>query len=826
MIWNNKNNETNDFENEEPTSFDNLSNDFNLEESYEANNNYVEQQNINNTQTYSEVEPNYNEQGFKGFVKKTTRSKWFWPLVAFLILLIILVLILRGCQTSTGTLKDINLNAPNIVYIGEKTKIYATATGSGNLRNTHFRFSTSNGSIVELDTKRTLTGKKVEDTIIPISTGKFALYLDAELEDQKLETKEKQIVICKRFNESALQSNTITVEKGKQTLLNIDLGTDEECFQNISYQTSNNKITIDDKGIIKGTETGTTTLTISNGSNNINITVNVIDGENKVAVKGIKLNKTKTSIQIGSTEKLTATITPTNASNKTIKWSTSNENIASISNNGVIKGIGKGTATITAQTEDGNFKATATVTVTEKTSSGTQKPTTQKDTTAPKITEARMFSNNKDQTKATDGDMIFVKVKFNEKITTKPQIEVAGQIFEVSLNKDGLSATAQKVITGAFKTGEVSLKVSNYKDAAGNTGNNVTNVTTGKKVTIYRDTEKPYATSVTMTSNNSDKTLAKAENTITLKAIFSEAITKPTVKIAGTTVTPSLSGDGKTVTATLKVTNSTTLGETSLSITNYKDKKGNAGNNITNVTDGKKVTVYKLSNWSNPTTTACTTGELCQKVTAYQTQTKSQTGKSCASWSGYTATACAVDGVNCKSTAGYANYNYIGAAKLTYGYDQSTNSNPDYLKWNSAGPATDYDIYNMLYGGVSGNYCYEHQSGTNYYEYKCNTGTIVWYNNNCACKYSYYTCSTGSVTWSEDYGKNMCYSTSSAYFSHYGTGNYGYYGVKTTLYQTCASYSYQYSYSGWSSPTTTACTVNNETCKSITAYQTRTRITK
>ena len=823
MIWNNKKEETNDFQNEEPTSFDNLSNEFELEENYGNENNYIEQNNINTKETYTNVEPNYNEQGFTNFVKKTTRSKWFWPTIIFLVLLIILVLIFRGCESTTGTLKDINVNTPDIVYVGEKTKIYATATGSGNLKNTHIRFSTSNGSIVELDTKRTLTGKKVEDTIIPIATGKFALYIDAELEEQKLERKERQIVICKKFNESAFQSNTITVEKGKQTTLNLDLGKDLECSQNISFNPNNKNITIDEKGTIKGNEIGTTNLNISNGSTNITITVNVIDGENKIAVKGVKLNKTQTSLQIGATEKLTATINPTNASNKAIIWKTSNESVATVSNTGVIKGIGKGTATITAETVDGKFKATTKVTITDK---KTDKPTTTKDTTAPKITSVKMFSNNKDQTKATDGDMIFLKMEFNEVIKTKPQVEIAGQIFEVKLNNNGKSASAQKIITGSFKTGEVSLKISNYKDAAGNTGNIINNVTTGKKVTIYRDEDKPYATSVTMTSNNNDKTLAKKDDTITLKATFNEAITKPTVKIAGTTVTPTLSNGDKTVIATLKVTDSTTLGETSLSITNYKDKKGNAGNNITNVTDSKKVTVYKLSGWSNPTTTACTTGELCQKITAYQTQTKTETGKSCASWSGYTATACAVDGVNCKSTAGYANYNYIGAAKLTYEYDQSTNSNPDYLKWNSAGSATDYDIYNMLYGGVSGNYCYEHQSGTNYYEYKCNTGTIVWYNNNCACKYSHYTCSTGNIIWSEDYGKNMCYSTSSAYFSHYGTGNYGYYGVKTTLYQTCASYSYQYSYSGWSNPTTTACTVNNTTCQSITAYQTRTRITK
>lgn len=802
MIWNNKKEETNDFQNEEPTSFDNLSNEFELEENYGNENNYIEQNNINTKETYTNVEPNYNEQGFTNFVKKTTRSKWFWPTIIFLVLLIILVLIFRGCESTTGTLKDINVNTPDIVYVGEKTKIYATATGSGNLKNTHIRFSTSNGSIVELDTKRTLTGKKVEDTIIPIATGKFALYIDAELEEQKLERKERQIVICKKFNESAFQSNTITVEKGKQTTLNLDLGKDLECSQNISFNPNNKNITIDEKGTIKGNEIGTTNLNISNGSTNITITVNVIDGENKIAVKGVKLNKTQTSLQIGATEKLTATINPTNASNKAIIWKTSNESVATVSNTGVIKGIGKGTATITAETVDGKFKATTKVTITDK---KTDKPTTTKDTTAPKITSVKMFSNNKDQTKATDGDMIFLKMEFNEVIKTKPQVEIAGQIFEVKLNNDGKSASAQKIITGSFKTGEVSLKISNYKDVAGNTGNIINNVTTGKKVTIYRDEDKPYATSVTMTSNNSDKTLAKTDNTITLKATFNEAITKPTVKIAGTTVTPTLSNGDKTVTATLKVTDSTTLGETSLSITNYKDKKGNAGNNITNVTDGKKVTVYKLSGWSNPTTTACTTGELCQSTTAYQTRTV--TGTNYSNWSGYTATPCNVDNVTCKSVAGYTNYKVIEATS----YRCEKNTYTCYIQNITQAQCKSY-------GGTYDN----SQANKRCFKYNQTSCSGNWQIYDTRGQYTTcYKCSSGTLYYSNDYGKDMCRTNT---FANYDTSNYKYWGVKTTLYQTRSITGYNYS--NWSNPTTTACTVNNTTCKSITAYQTRTRITK
>lgn len=86
--------------------------------------------------------------------------------------------------------------------------------------------------------------------------------------------------------------------------------------------------------------------------------------EGDVNVTGVTLNKTSTTIAQEQTEQLTATITPSYATNKNVTWSSSNENIASVSETGVVTGVGAGTATITVTTEDGGFTATCSVTVT------------------------------------------------------------------------------------------------------------------------------------------------------------------------------------------------------------------------------------------------------------------------------------------------------------------------------------------------------------------------------------------------------------------------------------------------------------------------------
>lgn len=75
----------------------------------------------------------------------------------------------------------------------------------------------------------------------------------------------------------------------------------------------------------------------------------------KVQVESIELNKSVTTILKSGTETLIASITPSNATNTSIVWSSSDDSIASVDSNGVVTGIGTGTATITAKTVDGGL---------------------------------------------------------------------------------------------------------------------------------------------------------------------------------------------------------------------------------------------------------------------------------------------------------------------------------------------------------------------------------------------------------------------------------------------------------------------------------------
>jgi uncharacterized repeat protein (TIGR02543 family) len=84
----------------------------------------------------------------------------------------------------------------------------------------------------------------------------------------------------------------------------------------------------------------------------------------EIPVSGVTLNKTSTSIFVGSTETLTYTVSPSNATNQNVTWESSDEDVATVSNAGLVTAVGIGTATITATSNaDSSVTASCAVTV-------------------------------------------------------------------------------------------------------------------------------------------------------------------------------------------------------------------------------------------------------------------------------------------------------------------------------------------------------------------------------------------------------------------------------------------------------------------------------
>ena len=88
-----------------------------------------------------------------------------------------------------------------------------------------------------------------------------------------------------------------------------------------------------------------------------------------IAPTSVSVSPTTGSMQVGSTLGLTSAITPSNATNQTVSWSTNNGSVATVSSAGLVTAIGAGTAIITVTTQDGSKTATSAITVTVPASS-------------------------------------------------------------------------------------------------------------------------------------------------------------------------------------------------------------------------------------------------------------------------------------------------------------------------------------------------------------------------------------------------------------------------------------------------------------------------
>lgn len=125
-------------------------------------------------------------------------------------------------------------------------------------------------------------------------------------------------------------------------------------------------VSVNGEGAVTAHAVGTATVTVTTDDGGFTATcsITVNGGAQVVAVTGVSLSDTAKTINKGETFILTATVQPENATNKNVKWTTSNSSVVSVSS-GKVTALAAGTATVTASTEEGAHTANCNVTVTD-----------------------------------------------------------------------------------------------------------------------------------------------------------------------------------------------------------------------------------------------------------------------------------------------------------------------------------------------------------------------------------------------------------------------------------------------------------------------------
>lgn len=140
----------------------------------------------------------------------------------------------------------------------------------------------------------------------------------------------------------------------------------------VTWSSSNSAIaSVDQNGLVTGHVAGQFAIIYAKSVENNNIQATCTVNVKAIAVTSVSLNKTTADMFVGGSDlTLSATVLPANATNKGVTWSSNNSAVASVNENGVVQAISEGSATITATTDDGGFKANCLVTVAGKPTNG------------------------------------------------------------------------------------------------------------------------------------------------------------------------------------------------------------------------------------------------------------------------------------------------------------------------------------------------------------------------------------------------------------------------------------------------------------------------
>ncbi|MDY6444918.1 MAG: Ig-like domain-containing protein [Bacteroidales bacterium] len=145
-----------------------------------------------------------------------------------------------------------------------------------------------------------------------------------------------------------LNKTELTLTEGDSETLAATVKPDDATDRTVTWSTSDATVAaVDNNGKVTAVKEGSATITAMAGEESATCAVSI--SKKVIEVASVTLNKTELILTEGDSETLTATVKPDDATDKTVTWSTSDESIAKVDNNGKVTAVKEGTATIIAR---------------------------------------------------------------------------------------------------------------------------------------------------------------------------------------------------------------------------------------------------------------------------------------------------------------------------------------------------------------------------------------------------------------------------------------------------------------------------------------------
>ena len=273
---------------------------------------------------------------------------------------------INGSSTPTGT---VTLSKSSIsLDVGESTTISATSSD-----NSAISWSVADTSVATISSHVSISGYSI--TVNIVGSGTTTLTASATIDGVQVSKScsiEGTIPVV-NVTSVTLDKQEITLNVGDTYQLNATVLPENATNKNVSWSRSGYAASVDNNGLVTANFAGTSTITVTteDGNKTASCTVTVV-----VPVTSIEISKSTLELEVGDSESLSITVLPSNATNKNVTWSTSNENVANVDENGTVTAVANGSAVITVTTVDGNLSDTCNVSVSTKPISESIKITT------------------------------------------------------------------------------------------------------------------------------------------------------------------------------------------------------------------------------------------------------------------------------------------------------------------------------------------------------------------------------------------------------------------------------------------------------------------
>lgn len=235
------------------------------------------------------------------------------------------------------------------LFVGGSGKIRYSVLPS-NATNTNVTFKSLNEKVATVDANGVVTGVSEGNADIVITTEEGGFEAKCTVRVDGIDARGIERVGDK----------TVTMGLNQTRQLQVKITPSDTTNKNVQWTSSNNSVaTVDSNGVVISKNSGSTIITAT--THNGLKTEFFIEVETPVT--NITLNSNEINLNPGGTFKLDATVNPSNASNKNIKWISANESIATVDQSGNVTADVAGTTYISAVSADGKVVATCTVNV-------------------------------------------------------------------------------------------------------------------------------------------------------------------------------------------------------------------------------------------------------------------------------------------------------------------------------------------------------------------------------------------------------------------------------------------------------------------------------